>query len=344
MRTRTCIALAALAVCARAPAEPDEFLPPIGIVDFHGLRSHSEAEVRPLLPFKEGDRVKRAPGYKDGSAVARALGVPQVNFSFICCTPDQKVIAFIGVAEKPPPPWPAPPAGSERLTDDMMKACDEANERISELVRSGKPEPEDHSQGHSLNAWPPLRSAQERLVAFARERPGLIVKVLANSSDAAHRAAAATLTGYLPDKAAAAKALAAASSDPNPTVRNNATRALGIIAEYSLAHPELKIHIDPAPFIAMLNSPTWTDLNKGIFVLSSLSASRDPDLLARLRNEARAALIDICRWKSTGHGTPGCIVLRRVEGMPDWGEREEVLKRAGADGTQPPRKTSTRNR
>jgi hypothetical protein len=303
--------------------------------------------VRKLLPFVEGDRIELKPGYDDGSAVARALGVPQVNLEFVCCTPEQKVIAFVGVAETAPPPRLEAPKGPERLPETIMRTHDEFMARFWELISSGRQAPSDHSQGHYLDPDAALRMIQERFLLFARENAELAMHALANSADPRHRAVAAIIVGYLPDKKIAAGALTRASSDPDPTVRNNATRALSIIAEYSLAHPELEIRIDAKPFIALLNSPTWTDLNKGILVINWLSASRNPALLAELRQKARPALIDICRWQSPGHAEPGCTVLRRVEALPDRPGpegRAEVLARAGAVGTQPPSGTSPRNR
>jgi hypothetical protein len=47
----------------------------------------------------------------------------------------------------------------------------------------------------------------------------------------------------------------------------------------------------------------------------------------------RLALIDMCRWKNPGHSFQACLVLRRVEGLPDFSgvdDRSEVLRRVGA--------------
>lgn len=344
MRTLFRFAFAGLVcVCARAD---DPGFPPIGLIDFHGLRSHTEAEVRKLLPFEEGDAIPSEPPDALGSSIAGALDVARVELSFVCCTPELKTIVFVGVAETAPRSRLAPPTGSARLPDEMIRAYQQFMSIVIELVKSGRKAASDHSQGHYLDPHPPLREIQESFVAFARDEFGIVKLVLTESTDSSHRAAAAMIAGYLPDKAVAAKALARAARDPDSGVRNNATRALAIIAEYALAHPELKITIDPAPFVDMLNSPTWSDLNKGIWVLDSLSASRDPVLLAALRQQARPALLDICRWKSTGHAEPGCAVLRRAEGLPDRPGpegRDEVLRavgaaaaQVGADGRNPP--------
>ena len=334
-RLLSCAALICTGACSGAwAAEPEDLLPPIAIIDFHGVRGHTEDEVRKVLPFKEGDRVKLKPGYDDGSAIARALNVAQANLSFVCCTPEKQYMVFVGIAETAPPAWPAPPRGAARLPMLIIQADGEFKSLFFDRLESGGLAPSDHSQGHYLDPHPPLRALQEKFVSFARENRALIQQVLTDSADEKHRAIAAMLAGYLPDKAIAAKLLAQASSDPDANVRNNATRALAIIAEYAMAHPELGIHIDAGPFIGMLNSPTWTDLNKGIFVLSVLTVPRDPALLAQLREKALPALLDICRWESPGHAEPGCAVLRRVEGLPERSGSEgraEVLARLKAN-------------
>jgi hypothetical protein len=251
----------------------------------------------------------------------------------VCCTADQKMIVYDGIAETAPSSGPKAPEGPARLPESMIRAHEQFTSTLFELIKSGSHAPSDHSQGHYLDPRPPLRAIQDGFVNFSRNEAALVQQVLAGSSDSSHRAVAATLAGYMPDKAVAAKVLSRAASDPDPGVRNNATRALAIIAEYANEHPALGIRIEAAPFIDMLNSVVWTDLNKGIFFLDKLSVSRDPALLAELRRKARPALIDICRWKSAGHADPGCTVLRRVEGLPDRPGpegRDEILRRVEA--------------
>jgi hypothetical protein len=155
-----------------------------------------------------------------------------------------------------------------------------------------------------------------------------------------HRIVAATVAGYLPDKRMAAAVLARAAFDANETVRNNAVRALGAIARYVQQQRRSDLIIDPAPFIGLLNSMTWTDRNKGMALIEPLSASRDPALLKLLEANAGASLRDMCRWKSWGHAVQACAVLRRIRGLPEnWDEAsraETLAARAGADGTEPP--------
>ena len=68
----------------------------------------------------------------------------------------------------------------------------------------------------------------------------------------------------------------------------------------------------------------------------ALSASRDPGLLATLRKGALTSLVEMARWKSTGHALYAFIILGRLAGYSDtgaydlWdrGEREVVIEAA----------------
>jgi HEAT repeat protein len=140
---------------------------------------------------------------------------------------------------------------------------------------------------------------------------------------------AALLLGYAPDKAAVVPDLEAAVLDSDAGVRNNATRALALIAHYASAHPELGIEIDPAPFVTMLNSGSWSDRNKGLAVLGTLTASRDPALIDALKSaDTLPALIEMCRWQSPSHSYLACRLLERVVGLPEQPElhpKEQTL-------------------
>ena len=94
------------------------------------------------------------------------------------------------------------------------------------------------------------------------------------------------------------------------------------------------------PFIDYLASPVWSDRNKASGALRTLSASRDPELLATLRRRALAPLVEMARWKSEGHAFSAFIMLGRIAGYADeaaldfWvrGDRDVVI--AAATGRQ----------
>jgi hypothetical protein len=143
--------------------------------------------------------------------------------------------------------------------------------------------------------------------------------------------------GYAADKASVVDDLVYGMSDPSEDVRNNATRALVVIAEMAPAAGRPVLRIPPEPFIALLNSAVWTDRNKSSLALMALTGSRDPGLLEALRRpEAMTALAEMARWKSEGHAQGPFMILGRIAGYSDddafklWqrGEREAAIKAA----------------
>ena len=181
-----------------------------------------------------------------------------------------------------------------------------------------------------------MRTIQERFVTYAdRDLPELR-RVLRDSSDPGHRALAAQILGYAADKQAVVEDLVHGMSDPSEDVRNNAMRALMVFANAAPTAARSVPSIPYQPFISLLNSPAWSDRNKAAGALKALSRNRDPQLLARLRNEAIAPLVEMARWKSDGHALFAFIILGRIAGYSDqaalgvWdrGEREIVISAA----------------
>lgn len=324
--------LVGLGLLAAAAHAQEELPPPIGSIDFYGLGSIPRSEAMAKLPFKIGDRLERTSPKRKPEATARALDVSRVEFAFVCCSEDGKIQAYVGIEPRGAAPhaYHAPPSGTVELPAEILKAYDDFGTAMIAAVQSGNAG-EDDSQGHALAKYPPLRAQQDKFLAFAAAHTALLRDVLANAADAKSRAVAAQVLGYAADKREVVGPLSRAALDAHENVRNNATRALGIIAEYAGAHPELEIRIDPAPFIAMMNSVVWTDRNKASFVLMALTASRDPALLDRLRKEALPALADMCGWSNLGHAVSGCLTLQRVLGMsedPSEKGRAEAIQRA----------------
>lgn len=292
--------------------------PPIGTIDYYGLTTISSDEVAPLLPFAVGDTLSELTEPAQPEAIARALGVERVELSYVCCTDDGLFQIYVGVQERPGQTvdYLAPPTGDARLPDEMVADFDAFLDALVEAVLSGQSS-EDRSEGHALSEYPPMRRRQERFSVYAENQSARLVQVLRESADAKHRAAAANILGYAPDKAAVVPVLAAAALDPDDDVRNYATRALAVIAEYANAHPELRIDIPAEPFIAMLSSIVWSDRNKGLAVMAPLTTDRDPALLARLQADSLDSLMEMCRWQHWGHAAPACLILQRAIGLPD---------------------------
>jgi hypothetical protein len=105
-----------------------------------------------------------------------------------------------------------------------------------------------------------------------------------------------------------------AARDPDAGVRNNAVRALSVIASSSQQRASM---IAAKPFITLLKSDTWFDRNKAAWLLINLTKSRDPKLLAQLREEAMDALVEMARWHFSGHASFARRLLGRIAGIEE---------------------------
>jgi hypothetical protein len=140
--------------------------------------------------------------------------------------------------------------------------------------------------------------------------------VLRESADAQHRALAAEIIAYAPNKPDIVKDLVYGMGDPDGTVRNNSMRALGIIAKFTRA-PRQSIRVSMQPFIQMLNSIEWTDRNKSAGALFQLTEKRDAAVLSSLRRHALQSLVEMARWKSLMHSQSPFFILGRVGKLSD---------------------------
>jgi hypothetical protein len=310
----------------------------IGIIDFYGLRHVSESRARSALTVKEGDTVLvdgdvRPPFLAESErALALLPGVLRVRLNLVCCD-DGAGIIYAGVEEEGASirRFREAPRGRVRLAPDVVQAGAEFSHAVFAAVQRGDAT-EDDSQGHALMRDPTARAIQERFIEYARDLTRLRA-VLRHSSDEDQRALAAQILGYASRKADIIDDLVYGTNDPSATVRNNAMRALAVIASAS-PRPMRRIPIEP--FVGLLNSPVWTDRNKASLALLQLSARRNPELLATLRNQAMESLVEMARWKSKGHATPALMILGRIGGWSDEnvlaaaerGEREGVINAA----------------
>jgi len=330
--------LAASALCG-AEARSQQS---VGTLDFFGLRRLTEAEVRAKLKLKEGDPYRSGDAKSIIADLQQIPGVWQASLAPITVDGSGKLCLFIGIQEEGVAGFALreTPSGEKRLPDEMARLYRDTMQAWSAAVKNGTGT-EEHSQGHALSKDPALRKFQDNTVAALKENAPLVQElrdVLASSSQAFDRGAAAWLLGYAPDKKQIVADLAAAARDPDGTVRNNATRGLGVIADYAAAKPKLGIEIDPAVFIAMLGSVTWTDRNKASFLLDGMTKSRPAGLLAALRKRALPELNEMARWKSEGHSGSAILILGRIAGWKDnaiiqaWqkGEAEKVIAAAAA--------------
>jgi hypothetical protein len=304
-----------------APAAGQELT--VGIIDFYGLRTVTDAQARAAVTVSVGDVIDMAadrlpaPLEESQRRLAALPGVAAAHVNAVCCE-DGRFILYFGVVEKGtarPRVRPAPP-GDVRLPPDMMAAYDEFGRALMAAVQRGA-SGEDRSQGHALSEDPALRAVQERFIGFAARDTTLLRDVLREASDSRHRAVAAHVLGYVADKAAVIDDLVHGVSDPDEAVGNNAMRALLVIAAHASERPDLRLRVPTAPFVELLNSPDWSDLNKASAALAESSATRDAELMDALRQGSLRPLLEMARWKSLGHALPALLLLGRIGGMSD---------------------------
>jgi hypothetical protein len=173
---------------------------------------------------------------------------------------------------------------------------------------------EDTSRGYGLAAYPPLRETQLAMREFAIRNNFLIVRVLKSSAEPKERQAAAFALEYARQSRAQISALVHASRDADDGVRNNAVRALGILA---LSSEKVSAWIPAENFVRMLNSGIWVDRNKSGGLLAVLSRGRDPRLLRLLRSEALDSLMEMARWRDPSHASDAQLILGRIAGIEE---------------------------
>jgi hypothetical protein len=243
--------------------------------------------------------------------IKQATGRYPTDLANVCCDKRGNRVIFIGLAGKSTH-YNAPPKGHTRLPDNILSLYDQSLKLIDEYAQQGATA-EDDSHGYALAAYPPLRSVQLQLRAYAVGRGAYIREVLERAADERQRTVAATLLGYARQSQSQLTALVRAGQDSSDSVRNNATRALIVLARSS---PKVAGEIPARNFIELLLSEKWTDLNKASNLLNFISKSRKRELLAQLRRpEVLDRLIEIAHWRS--HGEPARYILGRVAGIDE---------------------------
>ena len=288
----------------------------VGIIDFYGLRRLKPADLSAALRVQIGDSLTRTTDELRNRLLA-VPGVLDADVSLVCCEAGRSIL-YVGVREAGAAmlEFGPAPTGPQLLPAEILAVSSRYMRAMIEGVRSGQAG-EDDSAGHSLSLYPPARAEQEHMIAFAAKNTELLRSVLRNSGNGEHRALAAQVIAYTPDKTGIVGDLVAAARDPDEQVRNNAVRALGVIAMYAQSHPDARVVVPYAPFIDLLTSLEWTDRNKASFALAALTTTRDPVLLRELRERAQPELLEMARWRAPGHALAAAVVLGRIRGLQD---------------------------
>lgn len=301
----------------------------IGEIEFFGYSGIDLDKVRAALPFHEKDGFSVETfadnGERAGEAVKQVTGRTPTDFARVCCDDQGNWIVFIGLSGKTLH-YIQPPRATIRLPENIINLYDRFMKALMEDVQKGA-SAEDHSKGYALSTSPPLRSIQLEMRAYAVNHDALLRDVLQNASDDKQRIIAALLLGYARQSRSQIAALVRAHQDSNGMVRNNATRALIVLAE---SNTKVAAEIPAEGFVGLLLSGTWTDLNKGSYMINAITKSRSAKILARLHDrEVLERLIEMARWR-TGHAEPARYILGRMAGI-DESRLEQLVKTGKVD-------------
>jgi len=289
----------------------------VGPVNYFGYGGLDVGKVRAAFPLHTGDTVSFAtlPMNQLRQAVRDAIGSPPTDLAIVCCADEQRLLIFVGLAGNTSRSLANNPApvGDAQLDPEGRKLYDQDMAALRQAMMHGV-DGEDDSKGYAVSAYPEMKAVNLAMQSYALDRGPELIDVLQNSRDPEQRIAAATLLGYAKRSPAQAGALSRAVSDPNETVRNNATRALEVLASAPKGEP---LTVDAQALIQMLSSGKWTDRNKASLLFMRLTESGDPNLLRVLRHQAVEPLIEGASWTGDpGHSDAFLILLGRIAGLP----------------------------
>ncbi len=289
----------------------------IDLIEFFGYQGLDVDAVRKALPLREGgnynDKVKAA----IREAVKRVTGGDATDIAGVCCNEQHRSALFIGLPGKSTRPFRlnAKPTGAVRLAKDFQALLAKVDKALFAAIKKGGDAPqEDDSNGYALFHDLATRNLQLQMRDYVRSHEAALYEVLENCSDNGQRQQAAIAIGYAQHSPRQVAALLRASRDPDADVRDESTRALGVLARSGLP---LASPIPAADFIEMCASGNWMDRNKASMVLDSLTQSRDPQLLAQVKQQAWEPLMEMARWRDTGHAFWPRLILGRIRGIPE---------------------------
>jgi hypothetical protein len=300
----------------------------VGAIEFFGYAGLDLERIKAALPLREGDglAIQDFPATREkiNQSVKRETDHGTTSIAFACCDNHGNLIIFVGLpgASTRPAKYNTAPKGSARLPRSILDIYERAMDLNA--VAAQKQPGEDRSKGYGLSAYIPMREVQLSLRRWALSNALLIRQVLTSAADPGERQAAAYALGYAQQSRTQISALVLASHDVNDTVRNNAVRALAVLA---FSSERASAWIPAQDFARMLNSGVWEDRNKAGALLNALSRHRSPELLRILKSEALDSLLEMAHWRNRGHAWDALMILGRIAGIEEG--RLEQLAAAG---------------
>ncbi len=258
----------------------------VGKVEFFGSAGYQLDRIRGALPIHEHDILNFS---KSDALKTKIQGIVQdvtghaaTDVAFVCCDSHNEAMIYIGLGGRSSTEFKFLPApkGPNKLSVSAIILYKRTMSAQGAATTAGKAG-EDHSKAFALSEYPNLRNIQLEIRKYALANEPLLRDVLATTAEAKQREVAALMLGYADPSEEQIDALADASRDADSTVRNNAVRALMVMAN---ADPKLAAQIPPGDFIEMLGSGSWTDRNKAGGLMMTLTATRDLALLSEIRS------------------------------------------------------------
>lgn len=302
----------------------------ISEIEFYGYAGLDLDKIRGALPIREGDNFVASPGAlfdlnrRVRETVKQLTGHEPTDIETVCCNAQGNWMLYVGLSGNSIRlvPYNPLPQGKLALPPEIVNLYQQTMDALMNAVRSGGAE--DRSQGYSLSTDATLRAKQLATRKYALRHERLIRRVLKFSADARQRIVAAHVLGYARRSDEQIAALVRAGRDADETVRNNAIRALAVLAESATQAAE---RIPAAGFIEMLNSGSWSDRNKAGLLLEKLSVRREPKLLGQLRAQALESLLEMARWRNYGHAYSSRFMVGRIAGIEE--KRLQQLAQTG---------------
>ena len=291
----------------------------IGTIDFFGTAGVDVQKIRSELPVRKGDEVSEDRSSevhaRISRAVERAVGHPATDVALVCCDEHGALIVYIGLggANTVTSEVLSAPKGSACLPSQARARYEAATAALVQAIQNGN-SGEDDSRGYSLSNDPSAREKQIAMREYVVAHERTVERALRGCREAEQREVAAAMLGYTRKSIGQIAALVHASRDSDAGTRNNAVRALWVLA---MASRKTASEIPADSFVEMLNSALWTDRNKAGQLLTALTRFHDPQLLERLRTQTLPSLIEMAQWQNSGHSTAYKVLLGRIAGFDE---------------------------
>src|ERR1044071_7186516 len=224
----------------------------IGSLEYFGTKDIDVEKVKRSLSAHEGEEMnlESVPDLitQIRAAVKTSIGAEPTDVAPICCDIHDRWIIYIGLPGKNSRTltYNASPQGTIHFPPDVITLYRETMGILMESVHAQSRE--DRTKGYALSSYPPLRAKQLAMREYAVTHAGLFHQVLNNSKDTEQRVVASHLLGYAVHNNLQIRSLVHASRDSDDGVRNNAVRALGVLAE---SNQEIARKIPAQDFVDM---------------------------------------------------------------------------------------------